>query len=733
MRFGLVHRVMTNALATLGVLAVVNTAGMAPWTAGLVLVGLAIAVALPETFQAKPFMRTVATVAPLLLFVIEVVRVVLGASALDTAVEFAGFLQVIRVATRRGAAHDQQIIILALLHFVAGTVLGGGLSYGLCFLGFLVVAPGALVLSHLRREVEGNYRQGARDRTGLPVDVPRILRSRRVVGRGFLLTTCLLGLPIFIFTGALFILFPRVGLSLLLVNHQRSGRMVGFSDHVDLGDVGTLRSDPTVALRFTLPDNPDPPLRMTIRLRGTAFDTYDGRAWSRSSTERRAVDLLYPNVVPVARVPRPREDRRISFDLEPIDPPVLFLPPRTVGLELRLPQTAVPQDGVVVTRGPEGELRYASPGTHGIRYDVYLAGDSEPIPQILGSVDRARYLTLPPLPPRVADLARSYTEGFPTPYAKAKAIEEHLRNDYRYDVTSPSGGKPQPVDHFLFETKRGHCEFFSTAMVMMLREVGIPARNVTGFVGGTYNRFGKYYAVREGDAHSWVEAYLDDPQLGWVTFDPTPTSAARPLQETGGTLVYMRDFVEALSQRWNRYVVGYDLGTQIRLFEEAHRKYDDARAKVGIRGGVAGKLTQAPVVAGFVVVIGVVGYVLWRRQKPRSSKKGDDAPEVKRSRSALLVTELYQSLELAMAAQGIHRPVAVPPLRFAEDLVRQSHPLGDRVHRMTLTYLEVRFGGSELDDIKKRTFERGVKEVRGYREPAPERDPGKSLTRDASA
>lgn len=717
MRFGLVHRLMTNALATLGVLAVVNTAGMPPWTSGLVLLGLAIAVALPESIQAKPWMRTLATVGPLALFVIEVVRVVLGASALDTAVEFAGFLQVIRVATRRGAAHDQQIIILALLHFVAGTVLGGGLSYGLCFVGFLIVAPGALVLSHLRREVEGNYRQGARDRTGLPVDVPRILRSRRVVGRGFLLTTCLLALPIFVFTGALFILFPRVGLSLLLVNHQRSGRMVGFSDHVDLGDVGTLRSDPTVALRFTLPETAEPPPRMTIRLRGTAFDSYDGRAWSRSSSERRPVDLLYPNVLPIARIPRSKEDRRISFDLEPIDPPVLFLPPRTVGVEMKMPQTAVPLDGVIVSKGPEGEYRYSSPSTHGVRYDVFLAADNEPIPQAIGTQDRARYLTLPPLPGRIADLARSWTEGLTTPMTKAKAIEEHLRNDFRYDVTSPSGGKPQPLDHFLFETKRGHCEFFSTAMVMMLREVGIPSRNVTGFVGGTYNRFGKYYAVREGDAHSWVEAYLDDPQLGWVTFDPTPTSAARPLQDTAGAFVYMRDFVEALSQRWNRYVIGYDLGTQVRLFEEASRKYDGVRSRAGLKNGIAGRLTRAPVVAGFVVVVGIAAYVVWRRQKPKRVA-GETKGEQKKSRAASLVTELYQSLDAALAMQGLTRPMATPPLRYAEDLVRKKHPLAAEVHAMTLVYLEVRFGGAELDDVKRKGFERTVKSVRGYKDPA---------------
>src|SRR6185436_18186041 len=173
----------------------------------------------------------------------------------------------------------------ALIHLIAGTVLGGGLSFGLCFVGFLVVAPGALVLSHLRREVEGNYRQGARDRTGLPVDVPRILRSRRVVGRPFLAVTCLLSVPIFLFTAALFVLFPRIGLSLLLMSRHNSMRLVGFSAHVDLGEVGLLRSDPTLALRVELPGLPEPPPpRIALHLRGTALDSYNGRAWSQSET-----------------------------------------------------------------------------------------------------------------------------------------------------------------------------------------------------------------------------------------------------------------------------------------------------------------------------------------------------------------------------------------------------------------------------------------------------------------
>src|SRR5450631_3932434 len=273
MRFGLVHRAMTDALAVLGILSVVSTAALSPWATVALLVGLAAALAVPEAWQARPVFRHVATTGILLLFVVQAARIVAGQPVIDVMVEFAALLQIVRLATRRGAAHDQQIIVLALLHFVAGTVLGGGLAYGLCFLGFLIVAPGALVLSHLRREVEGNYRQGARDRTGLPVDVPRILRSRRVVGRLFLATTCLLSVPIFVFTAALFVLFPRVGLSLLLLSHPRAGRMIGFSEHVDLGDVGVLRDDPTIALRFDVADLPSPPpMRLTLRLRGTAFD-----------------------------------------------------------------------------------------------------------------------------------------------------------------------------------------------------------------------------------------------------------------------------------------------------------------------------------------------------------------------------------------------------------------------------------------------------------------------------
>jgi hypothetical protein len=252
-------------------------------------------------------------------------------------------------------------------------------------------------------------------------------------------------------------------------------------------------------------------------------------------------------------------------------------------------------------------------------------------------------------------------------------------------------------------------------MALMLREIGIPSRNVMGFVGGTYNRFGRYYAVREGDAHSWVEAYFDDPIRGWVTFDPTPTSGAQPLHETTGAYVYVRDLVEALSQRWNRYVVGYDLKTQVRLFEDLSRGYERVRARTGTNKGALERMTRAPVLAGVLLAAALGAYVVWRRRKrPKTeAKDGVEKPRVDPKVEA--ATALYRNLENALATQGIARPASLPPLRHAEELVAKAHPLAGDVMRLTTTYLEARFGGAALDEATKRDFELRIKEIRAFK------------------
>jgi len=702
---------MTDALAALGVLALVASGQFNRGVNVAVVLGLFAAIAMKESWRQEASKKHFDTIAVFTLIATQLGRWALtNTSLLDLLIEFAVGLQIIRVATRKGAAHDQQVVVLALLHLIAGTVVGGGLGYGLCFIGLLVVTPGALVLSHLRREVEGNYRQGARDRTGLPVDVPRILRSKRVVGRQFIAVTCLLSVPILLFTVVLFVVFPRVGLSLLLLNRPKSGRMIGFSGKVDLGQIGTLRSDPTIALRVVYPDLDDPPARKVMHLRGTALDRYDGHSWSQSSTTHRTIatggDL-------VTFGPRDvDEDQQIRIELEPIDPPVLFFPPQATALRLR--QAGVgPNASVSIQRGPEGEFRYQAPGDRGVHYTIYVSTEDRPAFTTLRESERHRYLQLPELPPRIATLASDWTGKAKDPLASARAIESRLRTEFRYDLSSPSGGEDEPLDHFLFESKRGHCEYYSTAMAVMLRTQGIPSRNVTGFVGGTYNKFGRFYAVRQGDAHSWVEAYIEG--RGWITFDPTPPGAATPQSDVEGMLASMRDFFEAVSQRWNRHVLGYDLQQQVSLFE-----------RVSSGSPTLGRLTRPRsrdlmLLAGVLLAGGSV-YYLRRRRKRRA----DDAPRDghKRTREEALATSLYQQLERTMATMGVARPATVPPLRHALHLRRDEHPHCETILDLTERYLAARFGEMGFDISSRRDYEQAIRTMlEAHQASQPERGP----------
>jgi protein-glutamine gamma-glutamyltransferase len=702
-RFGFVHRVMTDALATLGVLALVLSGQFSRWVSVIILVGLAAALLVRESWQRLPLFRHLDTAALLVVMAVQIARVLMDVPVLDVLVEFAAALQIIRLATRKGAAHDQQVIVLALLHLIAGTVLGGGLGYGLCFMGVLVVAPGALVLSHLRREVEGNYRQGARDRTGLPVDVPRILRSRRVVGRSFLAVTCLLSIPIFVFTAALFVVFPRVGLSLLLMNRGHAGRMIGFSPRVDLGEVGVLRSDPTLAMRVEIPDlAAAPPPRVPLHLRGTALDSYDGRAWSQSEAWKRAADNDHGFISIDA--PNENVDQVWHVDLEPIDPPVIFVPDTVTGLRFRAHGQLGLDLPIAASRGPEGEYRYQPFDDRGLKYDIFLSRTGKLAFRSLPAAERGRYLKVPAdMPPRIKKLAEDWTRGITTALEKAKAIERRLRTEYRYDLASPSGRAKQPLDDFLFESKRGHCEFYSTAMAIMLRTVDVPTRNVTGFIGGTYNRFGHFYAVRQGDAHSWVEVFIDD--RGWTTFDPTPPGDAAPKSELAGAWAYLRDFLEATSQRWERHVVGYDWNHQVSLFEALTNRREVAGLSRGWRRPRAGVI-----VAMGLVLAGAGAWLYLRRRRQRRTETGLRSDP--RSPSALLATELYERLDTAMGTKGIPRAPGVPPLRHAEALEAALHPLAGEVMELTEIYLRARFGGEVISDEARAGFEERVRLIR---------------------
>jgi transglutaminase-like putative cysteine protease len=694
---------MTDALAALGMLSILSSGGLERWVVVALGLGLLAAIAIPERYQGHPLRRRGSVVGSVLLLGTQVARLVLGHDILQVAIEFAGGLQILRIATRRGAAHDQQIVLLALLHLIAGTVLGGGMAYGFCFMGFLIVAPGALVLSHLRREVEGNYRQGARDRSGLPVDVPRILRSRRVVSRRFLAATCSLSIPIFLFTALLFVFFPRVGLSLLLLNQNRGERMIGFSDQVDLGKVGRLRADSTIAMRVFLPDlPPEPPPRIPLYLRGVAFDSYDGASWRRDKTQVDARNVGERVWIGSPSIPLGGE--LMTIDLEPIKPPVLFLPAGAGAFDVLAGPERIPGTRPRITRGREGDFEYVRQDERGLRYRVLTtAGHAAAAPL----ADAGRYLALPTgLGDRVAQLARDWVGPERDPRAIARTLEQRLRAAYAYDLDSPSGAAANPLEHFLFESKRGHCEFYSTSMAVMLRTQGIPSRNVTGFIGGTFNRFGRFYAVRQGEAHSWVEAYL--PGEGWTRFDPTPSAASAPTAEIQGAMAFIRDLVEAAGERWDRHVIGYDLGQQIELFSEVRRKLRGTAPTSGWIKVYGREVGIALVALG----AGAFAFYWWRKRGARGPRA---APPTARDLRVARIVKLYQQLDEALRVHGITRGVSTPPLTHARALRGLGHPCGDEAYALTEWYVAVRFGDAPLDESGYAEFASRVAALRRMR------------------
>jgi transglutaminase-like putative cysteine protease len=704
MRFGFVHRILLDTLIALGMFSLVATGEFGNVGSVALVLALLFAFLLPTAWQERRGMRLFGTYAPLVLFAVQLLRWADGSNPLTIAVEFTALLQIIRVATRRGAIHDQQLIALSLLQLIAATVLGGGLTFALCFIGFVLITPSALVLSHLRREVEGNYRQGARDRTGLPVDVPRILRSRRVISRGFVLFISLLSLPVFLVTTVIFVSFPRVGLSLLLLEPSRPSRMVGFSDRVDLGGMGALHSDPTLAMRITYPELPlEPPKRIALYLRGTALDRYERSSWSRTKTDRRNLTNIGTQYA-LDRFPDPVRDPSLTIELEPIEPPVLFVPEQTVALELLPHSNQVLVAAPIIYQGAESELRYSRlDDRRGPKYRVYLQSGPTFHTPVLSGEERQRYLQLPAsFTTSLHDLARLWSGSDDEPLAIANRVLERLRKEYRYDLNSPSGKTNNPLEHFLLVSKRGHCEFYSTAMALLLRSKNVPTRNVTGFAGATYNRYGRFYAVRQGDAHSWVEAWIDG--YGWKRFDPTPTAPVIAPNAYERWVTTVRDVIEAMSQRWSRHVERYDLRQQVELFGGMRHHVGHAVKWVLPRG----LLKQIATFSGLVLMVVVAMVYFWRRRNRRSTK--ETLSEV--TAVSQEIVRLYQLLEQVLAKRGAGRPATTPPLAHALALIALGHPLAAEILDLTKWYLEVRFGGRTLGQDDARLYSDRVTKLR---------------------
>jgi hypothetical protein len=179
------------------------------------------------------------------------------------------------------------------------------------------------------------------------------------------------------------------------------------------------------------------------------------------------------------------------------------------------------------------------------------------------SADREPALDTSAVTPRIAALAQEVAGNAASPEEAAVLLERHLMDSYAYSTGFVGLAGDNPLEEFLFRHRQGHCELFASALVLMLRSQGIPARLVTGFLGGELNPLTGYYVVRQSNAHAWVEAYL--PESGWRILDPTPPAGRPDADGLAGWSLFQQAY-DYLQFRWDRYVLTYGFQDQVSYF-----------------------------------------------------------------------------------------------------------------------------------------------------------------------
>jgi len=614
--------------------------------------------------------------------------------------------------------------VSAILMAIAGLLMPG-LAYAPFFL--LYAVSGLAALAAYNAWVEARE-AGAGVVSDARVSVGTVLLVLPV--------TVLLMVPV----GAIFALLPRRAIPTPLASGIVQGigvqPVAGFSERVRLGTSGRILEDPTRVMRVHLYDaDTGEPLHLdSILLRGVSLDEYaynDGEWEWRSSETSRGSWEDFPwgggNITRIYERSFPRfgsgYHRRVRcvIELQPLNTMVVFAP-------FAPEEVKIARDRSLKANATSHDL-YQHPRRGYMReYEVVsrLYDAAPPSGSLLRTLPpdiRETYLRVPAeLPTRVILKAREIAPGskFPTPYDKAVAIMRYLSNPEEFSYTLDARPTPgsEPIEDFLFVRRRGHCEYFASAMVMMLRSVGVPARLVNGFKVTEYNPLGGYYLVRQSDAHSWVEAYLDPD--GWRTFDPSvmrDAATPRPLFVRR----WWQNLYDATETLWVKYVLNYDHEMQAQIYGWFPRVADAARTlwmRLVLLAGAESLTFQrsevrtalrwatlalrAVFVVGAAAVIGLLlaaGVRWWLRT--RGARTG-----------TAVATRFYRRMGDILARRGFRRETWMTPAEFADYLAASGWPAMEPVMTITRFFCEVRYGRRLLSPAERRAVRSALAALR---------------------
>ncbi|MCF8721395.1 transglutaminase TgpA family protein [Nitrospina gracilis] len=578
--------------------------------------------------------------------------------------------------------------LVSIVCLLIGAIFTQDLVFAFMFLAFYLILCWALMFYHMIVEKVGSR--------ATPQDFRFAGEADSARGSLFGLSSFMILVSLGI-TATIFLTFPRFGLGFLELASS-SSPVTGFSDQVRLGDVGEIKQNQSVVMRveFTRHGQPYRP-KSKVLWRGVALDHYDGQMWrSTMPMVWRSRHRPGTNTV-LFHVPNPKDVVEQEIYMESFDSPVIF----THGVVMKIDGTfeRIQMDNGQVFKTTDnhmGPRRFSMISDLGADYHAFRL----PVQPDLSFLRNGPtpHLQLPQLSDQLHQFAPTLVNDSDPEELKASKILNHLQH-FNYSMNMKRETRLSAIDEFLFVRKEGHCEYFASAMVLLLRLNGVPARMVNGFMGTEWNEMGNYMIVRQAHAHSWVEAYI--PGKGWKTYDPTPPDPAAGLNRLNA----LSRTYDMMRLYWQRYVVKYSARDQVRVVEffnrGAHRLTDQFKKlrSVSMDEVLQFFKNRSEIWLGLLVLavllIGLLRSPFWRgwswMPKPPYA------------------AQLYRKMLRKLEKRGIHKPASSTHLEFLERLTGLAPDKRNCVREITGLYERYRFG---RDFVSKQQIEHMEKLVR---------------------
>lgn len=630
-------------------------------------------------------------------------RVGTGGSSITTFARLVAIVQLVKILDRRHPRDDAQVLTLAVVLLIAAVLTDTSFWLGLQLIVALPVLVASVMLYQL---YAGQHRVSATRR-------PRPASASRGASRDLTLAVSLATLGAVIFSAIIFVAVPR-GLGqdpFAGAGGPFASRSVtGFTEEIRLGRRGTISEStrPVLDMRVQFRDGVGLGASGAVfYLRGGVLDRYSQGKWEWASTEpdgeRKVITVQSAGAnqsLPIGKGSDRTIEQFISVRDADAQKGRLFCMWRPT--EIRLAASApirMNHSDRLMELGrdpPDGRLEYTvwsslaetSPKLPTERTETQFP--SERIHELASTILRDADIEPDPALRPIADDERAATQ-----------LERYLRSNYAYTLEEqavPPGA--DPIEHFLFNTRQGHCEYFASALVAMLRSVGINARIITGYVAAEFNEATGHYIVRENNAHAWVEAELGKGR--WRRFDATPPADLLRLHTPpSGIMNRALHLLDALQHLWSSSIVSFDESSRQRVLggrrrSGDHRSIQDFMDR--LRDSGAASATRALVAIIALLAIGVVVTAAFpgvrRLLRTKLARLGRGlAPARAAATDNSDAARLYRHLLDTLARRGCSKPLWRPPLQHAGDIALDDPSLARACREITNLYYRTRFGG----------------------------------------